>query len=65
MSDGSLHAQAVLVTLPTIPAGMTRFRRNETGIRRNANQFHRNATRIRWNRYKLPYLGTPLLNNII
>ena len=48
----------VLVTPPTIPAGMT-------GIRRNANQFHRNATGIRWNRYKLPYLGTPLVNNII
>ena len=43
----------------------TGIRWNETGIRRNANQFHRNATGIRWNRYKLPYLGTPLVNNII
>ena len=40
---------AVLVTPPTIPAGMTRFRWN--------------ATRIHWNRYKSPYLGAPLLNN--
>ena len=48
-----------------IPPESTGIRWNETGIRRNANQFHRNATGIRWNRYKLPYLGTPLVNNII
>ena len=48
-----------------IPPESTGIRWNETGIRWNANQFHRNATGIRWNRYKLPYLGTPLVNNII
>ena len=61
----SCFSKSVLITPSTIPPGMTGFRQNKTGIRQNANQFHRNATGIRWNRYKLPYLGTPLVNNII